>query len=122
MSIWIILIIFYVIGLVFAGYSFVLAIKLSKREPYKSIIRLKTRQKIKLFKALMTSKDVPFRAKLVPVFMLVYLVSPLDLIPDFIPVLGYMDDVGIVVLGLALFLRLCPRATVDRLIADAAST
>ena len=38
-----------------------------------------------------------------------YALSPIDLIPDFIPVLGYLDDLLIVPLGLALILRLAPR-------------
>ncbi|MFK2905995.1 DUF1232 domain-containing protein [Dyella ginsengisoli] len=41
-----------------------------------------------------------------------YALSPIDLIPDFIPVLGYLDDLLIVPLGLALILRLAPRALV----------
>ena len=38
-----------------------------------------------------------------------YALSPIDLIPDFIPVLGYLDDLLIVPLGLALILRLAPQ-------------
>lgn len=38
-----------------------------------------------------------------------YALSPIDLIPDFIPLLGYLDDLVIVPLGLMLVLRLTPR-------------
>ena len=38
-----------------------------------------------------------------------YALSPIDLVPDFIPVLGYLDDLVIVPLGLMLVLRLAPR-------------
>ena len=38
-----------------------------------------------------------------------YALSPIDLIPDFIPVLGYLDDLIVVPLGLMLVLRLTPR-------------
>ncbi len=37
-----------------------------------------------------------------------YALSPIDLIPDFIPILGYLDDLVIVPLGLALVVRLIP--------------
>ena len=44
--------------------------------------------------------------------MIAYAVSPIDLIPDFIPVLGMLDDLIIVPLGIALAVRLTPQATV----------
>ena len=38
----------------------------------------------------------PLHAKLVAVFAIIYLISPVDLIPDFIPIAGYLDDLVIV--------------------------
>ena len=43
--------------------------------------------------SLAADRDVPTAAKVVLAAMAVYLVSPIDLIPDFIPWLGYLDDV-----------------------------
>ena len=43
--------------------------------------------------SLAADRDVPTAAKVVLAAMAVYLVSPIDLIPDFIPFLGYLDDV-----------------------------
>src|SRR6266540_4194489 len=50
----------------------------------------------------------PWYAKVVAVCVVAYAFSPIDLIPDFIPVLGYLDDVIIVPLGIMLALRLIP--------------
>jgi len=51
---------------------------------------------------------VPWYAKLLVAFVVAHTFSPIDLIPDFIPVLGYLDDLIITPLGLALALRLIP--------------
>jgi uncharacterized membrane protein YkvA (DUF1232 family) len=55
---------------------------------------------------------VPWYAKALAFVVVGYALSPIDLIPDFIPVLGYLDDLLIVPLGLALILRLAPRPLV----------
>lgn len=41
-------------------------------------------------------------------FLFLYLLMPIDIIPDFIPVIGQLDDLLIVVIGLKLLARLCP--------------
>lgn len=51
---------------------------------------------------------VPWPAKAVAVFVAAYAFSPIDLIPDFVPVLGYLDDLVIVPLGILLAVRLIP--------------
>jgi len=52
--------------------------------------------------------DTPWTAKAVAILVVAYAFSPLDLVPDFIPVLGYLDDLIIVPLGIYLALRLTP--------------
>ena len=47
-------------------------------------------------------------AKVLALAVAAYAVSPIDLIPDFIPVLGYLDDLVIVPLGILLVVRLIP--------------
>jgi uncharacterized membrane protein YkvA (DUF1232 family) len=56
---------------------------------------------------------ISFLPKLIPVAGLAYVISPIDLIPDFILGLGQLDDIGIVLLAIALFIEFCPRAIVD---------
>ena len=50
----------------------------------------------------------PWLVRMLALFIGAYALSPIDLIPDFIPVLGYLDDLVIVPLGLLLVLRLIP--------------
>lgn len=51
---------------------------------------------------------VPWYAKAVALLVAGYALSPIDLIPDFVPVLGYLDDLIIVPLGILLAVRLIP--------------
>lgn len=51
---------------------------------------------------------VPWYAKAVALAVAAYALSPIDLIPDFIPVFGYLDDLIIVPLGILLAVRLIP--------------
>jgi len=57
---------------------------------------------------LLRHPDTPLAAKLVAGLVLAYALSPIDLIPDFIPVLGLLDDLILVPLGIALVVRLVP--------------
>ncbi len=56
---------------------------------------------------------VPWVARVVAALVVAYAFSPLDLIPDPIPVLGYLDDLIIVPLGIVIALRLIPPAVMD---------
>jgi uncharacterized membrane protein YkvA (DUF1232 family) len=51
---------------------------------------------------------VPWYAKALAMAVAGYALSPIDLIPDFIPLLGYLDDVILVPIGIVLVLRLIP--------------
>lgn len=55
---------------------------------------------------------VPFFAKVVLILTVAYALSPIDLIPDFIPVLGYLDDLILLPLGIWLSLKLLPAEVV----------
>jgi len=63
---------------------------------------------------------VPTIAKLLAALVAAYALSPIDLIPDFIPVLGYLDDVVVVPAGILLTVRLIPAPVMADLRAQAA--
>jgi uncharacterized membrane protein YkvA (DUF1232 family) len=54
--------------------------------------------------------------------LVAYALSPIDLIPDFIPILGWLDDLVILPLGLAWVMRRMPPAVLDRARAQAAAS
>ncbi len=64
---------------------------------------------------------VPWYANAVAGVVAAYALSPIDLIPDFIPVLGYLDDVVIVPLGILLAVYLIPADIMRELRAEAAT-
>ena len=64
-------------------------------------------------------RRVPWHAKAVAAAVAAYALSPIDLIPDFIPVLGYLDDLILVPLGIALAVRLIPPALMAEFRAEA---
>jgi uncharacterized membrane protein YkvA (DUF1232 family) len=62
---------------------------------------------------------VPWYAKALGLAIAAYALSPIDLIPDFIPVLGYVDDVIILPLGILLAVHLIPPALMTEFRAEA---
>lgn len=58
---------------------------------------------------------VPRRPKATLWLLLPYLASPIDLIPDFIPVLGHLDDAALIAVALAYVIRRAGRDTVEEL-------
>ena len=60
------------------------------------------------------SEDTPIAAKILAGITVGYALSPIDLIPDFIPVLGYLDDIIILPALIALTIRLIPKDTIAK--------
>ena len=62
------------------------------------------------FAVYLSAKDsrTPWYAKAIAICTVAYALSPIDLIPDFIPILGYLDDIIMVPAGIALAIRLIP--------------
>jgi uncharacterized membrane protein YkvA (DUF1232 family) len=67
---------------------------------------------IRLSLRLLREPRVPLLLKAVPVLAAVYVVSPLDFVPDVIPILGQIDDLGVLAIALEAFIRLCPSGAV----------
>ena len=59
-------------------------------------------------------KDTPIVAKVFAGLTVAYALSPIDLIPDFIPVLGYLDDVILLPMFVALTIKLVPKDVMER--------
>jgi uncharacterized membrane protein YkvA (DUF1232 family) len=57
---------------------------------------------------LLREPTVPGLVKAVPLMGALYLLWPLDIIPDLLPVLGQLDDLGVVLAAVQAFIRLCP--------------
>jgi len=79
-------------------------------------VKAKAREiKRNIFVLYLAYKDprVPWYAKLFALCVVAYAFSPIDLIPDFIPILGYLDDLIIVPLGITLALRLIPQEVIQ---------
>jgi|APDOM4702015248_1054824.scaffolds.fasta_scaffold23766_2 uncharacterized membrane protein YkvA (DUF1232 family) len=85
--------------------------------PHANRIRLGTRL-LALWK-LLRHPETPRVCKVIALVVLAYALSPIDLIPDFIPVLGQLDDLILVPLGIALVVRLAPAHQWQRAMSEA---
>lgn len=56
---------------------------------------------------------IPWYAKALAACIVAYAFSPVDLIPDFIPVLGYLDDIILIPLGIAVVIKMIPKAVIE---------
>ena len=70
-------------------------------------------RELKLMRRLLLDERVPLWQKAIPVAAAVYLVSPLDLIPDVIPVVGQLDDLAVLLGSMRLFRSLVPPALIE---------
>jgi uncharacterized membrane protein YkvA (DUF1232 family) len=57
---------------------------------------------------LLREPRVPMLVKAIPILAALYVIWPLDVVPDFFPVLGQLDDLGMALLALELFTKMCP--------------
>jgi uncharacterized membrane protein YkvA (DUF1232 family) len=80
-------------------------------ERFKSLPQLWRTGRLSL--RLLRDPRAPIAAKVVFGAMVLYMLSPIDVVPDWIPVLGQADDLVALLAGLNLFLKACPRWLVE---------
>ena len=68
---------------------------------------------VRLTLRLLREPRVPLLVKSVPILAGLYLVSPVDFVPDIFPIVGQLDDLGMMLLALEAFLKWCPPQAVD---------
>jgi uncharacterized membrane protein YkvA (DUF1232 family) len=92
-----------------------------------SLAELKQRAqhlKAETFALFLAARDprTPWYAKLLAAGIVAYVFSPIDLIPDFVPILGYLDDLILIPLGIALAIKLVPHQVLSECRARAQET
>lgn len=92
------------VGLSLVAYTMLRATVRGRR-----FLGLPLRAKLRFGRLLLTDRETPLIARVLLMLLVVYLALPFDLIPDFIPVAGQLDDFLIVVLAVSALLLLIPR-------------
>ncbi len=82
--------------------------RLSRGERIKKSL-LEIKKQVQILYIATRDRRTPWYAKAIAGLVVAYALSPIDLIPDFIPVLGYVDDVLIVPAGIALAIKMIPQ-------------
>jgi uncharacterized membrane protein YkvA (DUF1232 family) len=94
--------------------SIILLLLLGRRNDAREVARFLP-DCIVLFKRLLRDDRVPRRAKVVLGLLVLYLLMPLDLVPDFIPVAGQLDDAILVAAAIAYVARSAGRDVIEEL-------
>jgi uncharacterized membrane protein YkvA (DUF1232 family) len=84
-----------------------------ERRLAKRISKMPFGDKIAFGRGLLGDPRVPLGARIIALALVLYLASPIDLLPDFIPVLGFLDDILIVIIGANLILRSVPDYVIE---------
>jgi uncharacterized membrane protein YkvA (DUF1232 family) len=78
------------------------------RQVITRVMRLPLAHRFRLAVRLARNPRVPWRGRLPLAVLLCYLAAPIDIVPDFIPVIGQLDDVLVAGVAVWWFLRVCP--------------
>jgi uncharacterized membrane protein YkvA (DUF1232 family) len=83
------------------------------RRLIKRITRLPFAAKFGLARAMFRDSRIPLAVRVIPPAIVLYLAMPLDVIPDFIPVAGQLDDVVVVIVGVGLLFKFTRREIIE---------
>lgn len=70
-------------------------------------------QQARLAVRLAREPAVSWVARAIPIVAVLYVLSPIDLVPDVLPLLGELDDLGIVIIAVQAFIHVCPTPIVE---------
>lgn len=101
------------IALAFGAWLLVRAQPPERRALAARIVRLPWRAKAKLAWALLRDARVPLWLRAVLPALVLYLAMPFDIIPDFIPVVGYLDDLLLIAIAAGVLLRFIPAELIE---------
>jgi uncharacterized membrane protein YkvA (DUF1232 family) len=87
----------------------------AKNKTFQKLLKWAKGLRQKILALYLAYKDprTPWYAKLFGVLVVAYAFSPIDLIPDFVPILGYLDDLILLPLGIAFVIRMIPKEVMD---------
>ena len=85
----------------------------ASKQVVKRVLKLPLGAKLRLTWRLLGDARVPLWVKAVIPLVILYLAMPLDIIPDFLPVVGHLDDLMVLVVGVSLFVRFTPLAVLE---------
>lgn len=80
--------------------------RLSRNDTAQAVLSLSWRGRWRLLRRILADRRVPLCARLIIPALVLYLLSPIDIVPDFIPFLGYLDDLVVLALAVWAFSRL----------------
>ena len=111
----ILLIVFAVTALVCGIAAFVLVKKASARTKALAarVQKLSWPERLRLVAALTRDERIPRAVRLIPPLLVLYLAMPVDLVPDFIPVLGQLDDLLVAIVAVGLIVKFAPMDVIE---------
>lgn len=111
---WVLLALFVLIAVAAISLSLLRASQRGRR-----FLALSTRRKLRFGRLLLADPRVPLVAKLALFLLVGYLALPFDIIPDFIPVVGQLDDVAVVLIAITALLVAIPRERFEAALTEA---